>query len=681
MAEKMYFGVPGNIQEIPLPKTGMGIDLETDTEVTQLVSGGRSVYRAPTGFKSFNMTWATTASRLRHLTDMYGGQFGPGPFYMTDPSVDQENVLPASWSNGWQLAHQGNGWCRPRVLSTPMPTTPSQLLYRTNRAAVFTQATTGTPKLEGVVRTRLIRVPGKDYYFLMDGAMTGGAAVRIRGYNNTTGTWTNLSLVSTPNSLVIPVVASNTNITMLEVGLYMPLGSTMTISGMSLGTLDPTVIKDLLWTNQSTNPAWRSVGAATMIRTNFVANPDAAAGGSNWNVTNPSGASTSGHITGATPAELPTNTFFRFTVTTATGTWMRANQEHATQTVAAGQNGSASAYVRLSKASANGYMGIQWIDASNAIISEAPLNSQALVGNTWRRLELPNITAPAGAVRFLIYVGVAGGLAVNDTFDVTGALFETRPVVLPYFSANTPTTPDITYAWSGTANQSRSTFTVIPVNGYGNVNGQIYGYRGTVGGHNGFNYARGYLLSTGAAGVVPTDMAGIYSGETRTGLLWVRPSRSLPLQARWRNNTSGINVNVGPLVTYPANEWTEVRYTAAPAGDDLSLGFLLAANQGQRPGDTIDISEHLNVPGTYTGDYFDGATTDRPDAKRYYRWFGAADASGSYVVTTEPTDWMSVGQGVGPVQFDGSYSGSIVSTTIDRIGLSLDFVEVESVDG
>ena len=103
MAEKVYFGVPGNIQEIPAPKSGMGFDNSTDVEVTNLVSGGRSVYRAPTAFKTFNMTWAGNAAALKHLIDLYNGQFGPGPFYLTDPTMNQENVLPSRWSNAWQL--------------------------------------------------------------------------------------------------------------------------------------------------------------------------------------------------------------------------------------------------------------------------------------------------------------------------------------------------------------------------------------------------------------------------------------------------------------------------------------------------------------------------------------------------------------------------------------------------
>jgi hypothetical protein len=118
VAEKLYFGAPGNIQEIPYPKTGMGFGSNVDAEVTALVSGGRSVYRAPTAYKTLDMSWRTNSTALQHVIDMYNGQFGPGPFYITDPTANQLYVLPARWANSWQLAHVSNGWGRPFIDSS-----------------------------------------------------------------------------------------------------------------------------------------------------------------------------------------------------------------------------------------------------------------------------------------------------------------------------------------------------------------------------------------------------------------------------------------------------------------------------------------------------------------------------------------------------------------------------------
>lgn len=238
MAEKMYFGVPGNIQEIPYPVSGMGFDTTADTEVTNLVSGGRSVYRAPTTFKTFNQTWRNTSANLKHLIDMYNGQFGPGPFYITDPTVSQQNVLPSRWSNAWQLAHQSGGWCRPVVATETAPLTMLNTVYRTNRKVTFTQAAAGSSApVEGVVRTRLIRVPGKSYYIAASGTATGGAAIKVRAFNSTTNLWVLHDTFTTFTGVsTLTLSNANTTYTMLELDLYMPLGSTLVLRGIALGT-------------------------------------------------------------------------------------------------------------------------------------------------------------------------------------------------------------------------------------------------------------------------------------------------------------------------------------------------------------------------------------------------------------------------------------------------------------
>lgn len=242
MVSKVYFGLPGNIQEIPAPKSGMGFASNVDYEETELVSGGRSIFRAPTAYKTFNMTWATTSERLRHLIDLYNGQFGPGPFYVSDPLAHPENALPPRWSNAWQLAHQANGWCRPVVdTDDGIPTAVSPSVPLTDRYVVFKQAAVGpTVKTSGIVRTRLIRVPGEAYFLAVNGAATGGAGIRYRTFDKTTNTWTAPTLFTTltgASQQIIP--ASDTKASMIELDLYLPLGSTLTLKGIALGTQKP----------------------------------------------------------------------------------------------------------------------------------------------------------------------------------------------------------------------------------------------------------------------------------------------------------------------------------------------------------------------------------------------------------------------------------------------------------
>lgn len=472
MAEKLYFGVLENIQEIPAPKSGMGFRSETDTEVTELVSGGRSVYRAPTAFKSFNMTWATTADRLRHIISMYNGQFGTGPFYLTDPTVDQENVLPARWSNGWQLAHQAGGWCRPMVRTTvtPLPSDASPTRYHTNRYAEFTQVAAGSSvPLEGVVKTRLIRVPGKAYYFMVDGAATGGAGIKVRGYNGTTGVWTTLHTVTIMNSVYTIVAADNTTTTMIELDLYMPLGSSLQIYGMVMSTEDLFEIQDVQRTNLLGDPA-------------------------------PASASTFAHSGGS-------------------GAWTHNTSE-------------SQPFARFTKDATTAAVAISWGSA---------------------------MTAPVG-----------------------------------------------------------STFS--------------------------FRF-------------------------------WVRPSYGATITLR--NNATAFTINPTRVLT--ANQWNEVVYEGhVTTVANFRLTFLVSS---MTAASTWDLKQGIVEQAETSPNYFTGATPDDPARDLYYRWTGPANSSPSVQTSSVPTDWMPVGTGIGPVNFASSTDAELVSSTIDRIGLSLDFIEVESVEG
>lgn len=237
MVDTMYFGVPGAIEEIRCPESGMGFVSNVGSESIELVSGGRSVYRAATAFKTFNMSWAANSDKLRHLIDCYNGQFGRGPFYFTDPTASPKNILPPRWSNAWQLGHQSNGWGRPTITPWPGSQVPNAFQYKTNKRVTFRQAPVGsTAPTQGIIRTRHIRIPGKSYYFNAQGVATGGAGVRVRAYDASTDTW---DLMATPaiNGTIVEVVSSiNTSYSMIELDIYLPLGSTLMLYGMTLGT-------------------------------------------------------------------------------------------------------------------------------------------------------------------------------------------------------------------------------------------------------------------------------------------------------------------------------------------------------------------------------------------------------------------------------------------------------------
>lgn len=236
---KVYFGVPNRIMEIRPPDAGMGFVSSHDTEVTPLVSGGRAVYRAPLAFKTHNMTWTAKSADVQHIMGCYNGQWGPGPFYVTDPTANDLNVLPARWSLGWQLAYQANGWCKPYVQKVN-PGGDYKYSMPVSRMGVFTQAATGTNPIEGILRTRVIKEPGKPYYLSVDGSTTGGAGIKVKGYNVGTATWDTLTTVVAADfySAKLLVAAATNTYSMLELDFYMPLGSTMSIRGMALSSVN-----------------------------------------------------------------------------------------------------------------------------------------------------------------------------------------------------------------------------------------------------------------------------------------------------------------------------------------------------------------------------------------------------------------------------------------------------------
>lgn len=236
---KVYFGWADRIKEIPAPESGMGFVNATDIEVTSLVSGGRAVYRAPLTYKTHSLSWKAGTAKLQHIIDCYNGQWGTGPCYITDPTASDLNVLPARWSLGWQLAYQANGWCKPFVAKVS-PGVDSSYSMAVNRQATFTQAAAGTVPVEGILRTRVIKEPGKPYYLAVDGSATGGAGIRVRGYNLSTGVWDVITTVVAVDFYTSKLLVAGATATysMLELDFYMPLGSTLTLRGMALSATD-----------------------------------------------------------------------------------------------------------------------------------------------------------------------------------------------------------------------------------------------------------------------------------------------------------------------------------------------------------------------------------------------------------------------------------------------------------
>lgn len=450
MADKIYFGVPGAIEEIRPPESEMGFNSNLDSVETQLVSGGRSVYRAPTNFKTFNLSWKSNSSGLRHLIDLYNGQFGPGPFYFTDPSASAENVLPPRWANCWQLANQANGWCKPIVQNAVPTTTPSPQLPRTNRVVVLTQAPAGsTAPTSGILKTRHIRIPGKSFFLSAYGSATGGAGIKVRGYNNSTQVWVDISTFTTLTGSPTEVItAANTTYTMIELDIYMPLAATLTLYGMCLGTLDHTVLQNIVATNYCRNP-W-SVTSGTGFASYLTG-------------TSETGATT--FIAGATdgPPVLGLSSYSRRTITVpktagSTGWLGTASTNRGLLSGVAGDSVSVGFWVRYTgTGTLGGRMRCSIYDAGGSALTNSDAPAVVLNSGEWTWVSSTSVAPSTFAtVGWWFYQASGQNAGANSTLDATGCIISTTAQFREPFSGDTPDDSAKWYRWTGTPYNSAS---------------------------------------------------------------------------------------------------------------------------------------------------------------------------------------------------------------------------------
>lgn len=220
----MLFGPIDNMQTIPCPATGMGWSFERDSEVTELDSGGRHVYRAPTGFKTFGMSFTAGTAGLEPLIDVFQGVYGEGPFYLTDPNYTSGNVLPARWASSYKLGFIADGWCAPKqVVSTSA---------KAKKAVVFENTGRHVEVGPSII---LPAIPDKTFYVKVWGTRTGTAAVRL--YTLTAGSWTLASTIVPSATGTVEVTATES--IMLE--LVCPSGSTLTLDHINVTTASSNV--------------------------------------------------------------------------------------------------------------------------------------------------------------------------------------------------------------------------------------------------------------------------------------------------------------------------------------------------------------------------------------------------------------------------------------------------------
>lgn len=219
--------------------------------------------------------------------------------------------------------------------------------------------------------------------------------------------------------------------------------------------------------------------AHALTRTNMVANPSFETDTTGWGFYLPDGAATA---TRETTGGVNGAAFYRLSITTAStivggGSYYNGNGLAGyTMPVSPGDALAAVGSVRTNSARSM-QIGVEFRDSAGVLIPGTFFGpAVALAANTWTGLSVTG-TAPANAATAAInFYTTSAVWAVGDTLDTDSGLLEKASVVRAYFDGDTADTPDLIYAWTGTAHASTSTLSErnieVPGHEYGSGIGQ-----------------------------------------------------------------------------------------------------------------------------------------------------------------------------------------------------------------
>ena len=356
----------------------------------------------------------------------------------------------------------------------------------------FTQVLTANSqtKTSGVVRTRILRTAGQPIYLTVRGSQTGGAGVIVRAFNADTMAWTSVGTYDPTNvySPVKVVPETDLSTTFVELDLYLPAGSTLTLTKMALGTVDWSVAAGIVRRNLATNPSFETTTGTVNVRTNLYTNPSfeslAAAVATRTNLcTNPSSETMALGTAGAGSGTATLDNTLAYVGTQSTkyvwtsGGWgFKTNP--ATITVSASTTYALSLYCYVQSGAMPSFIACDaaYTNASNFTVQPTSTGS-------WQRCTLIYTTG-ASQTTLMLYSQVTAA----STFNVDAILIEQMPVVLPYFDGSTAAGNDFTYGWSGAAHASTSVQQAPPPNG-GNARNGVYSVGSTV-----WKGSRGYSV-------------------------------------------------------------------------------------------------------------------------------------------------------------------------------------------
>jgi hypothetical protein len=230
MTEKtMLLGPLDHMLAVPWPQTGMNWNQTRDAETTELLSGGRHVYTAPTPFRSYSLNYKGGTAGLQNIVDLYTGVYGPGPFYLTEFNYSAGNILPTRWATAYMLGYVAGSWGNPTVQNATAALA--------GKAVTFSNTQGQYP--EAGISQIIACVPDTPAYLHLWGTRTGTASVRISLRAKATGIWTapvNYVPSAAPGQSVLISAADGTANTYsaMKLELFVPSSSSLTLDHINI---------------------------------------------------------------------------------------------------------------------------------------------------------------------------------------------------------------------------------------------------------------------------------------------------------------------------------------------------------------------------------------------------------------------------------------------------------------
>lgn len=379
--------------------------------------------------------------------------------------------------------------------------------------------------------------------------------------------------------------------------------------------------------NLATNPSFEAASGVVTVRTNLCTNPRVGVDLSTISATSSGAAPTLSRV--ATGGPTGTATFARATAGGALTHMQVIWGGAGTNLVTPALRYTASGWMQSSLA-ATVKLFLEFYDAGNAIVGSVTF-AGSISANAWTRYSVDG-TAPAGAVRAVIYFRGEAAYVLNSTLDATAVLVEQSTVLGSYLDGATTAGSDFTYAWTGTADASTSIQQGV---GVANMTGS---QAATV------QSAEWAAAGQKSARIVPTSgstasrsgftiFSGLTIGATYTVVGTVRIPTALtgPLDAKALGiEIGGVASTYLPGYAPPANGvvTAQVRATFVATSTGHDFFFYNGALQG---GGDVWWDAVAVIAGVFTDLYFDGTTTSTDTIT--YTWTGSVHASTSRKVT------------------------------------------------